>query len=48
MDETLEEMKEILNDKEEIKNNPFAVFPNKQCKKALKLLEEYSEEINPF
>jgi hypothetical protein len=45
LDERLEEIKEILDEKEIIKNNPFAVFPNKQCKQALKLLEEYSEEI---
>ena len=45
MDETMDEIREILNEKEIIKNNPFAVFPNKQCKEALKLLEEYSEEI---
>jgi hypothetical protein len=41
----LEEIKDILDEKSEIKNNPFAVFPNKNCKAALKLLEEYSEEI---
>ena len=41
----MELIKEILTDKDEIKNNPFAVFPNKNCKAALKLLEEYSEEI---
>jgi hypothetical protein len=41
----MELIKDILDEKTEIKNNPFAVFPNKNCKAALKLLEEYSEEI---
>lgn len=45
LDETMEEIKEILDEKEIIKNNPFAVFPNKQCKEALELLEEYSQEF---
>lgn len=43
----MELIKEILDQKPEIKNNPFAVFPNKNCKEALRLLEEYSEEIKP-
>jgi hypothetical protein len=47
LDENMETIREILDEKEIIKNNPFAVFPNKQCKEALKLLEEYSEEIKP-
>ena len=42
---TMETIREILDEKEIIKNNPFAVFPNKQCKQALELLEEYSEEL---
>ena len=41
----METIREILDEKEIIKNNPFAVFPNKQCKQALELLEEYSEEL---
>jgi len=45
MDERLNEIKDLLNDKEEIRNNPFAVFSNKQCLKALELLEEYGEEL---
>ena len=44
----MELIKDILDEKTEIKNNPFTVFPNKNCKAALKLLEEYSEEINPI
>lgn len=44
----METIKDVLQEKDEIKNNPFAVFPNKNCKAALKLLEEYSEEINDF
>jgi hypothetical protein len=47
MDEVkeLETIKSILTEKEKIINNPFAAFPNNQCLKALKILEEYSEEI---
>jgi hypothetical protein len=36
-----------LEDKK-IKHNPFGVVPDEQLKKALQVLEEYSEEINPF
>lgn len=43
----MELIKDVLKDKDEIEQNPFAVFPNKNCKQALKLLEEYSEEIKP-
>lgn len=32
----------------EIKHNPFGKVPDEQIEKALKILEEYSEEINPF
>lgn len=41
------ELETILADKDKIKYNPFAPIPNQQIKKALKLLEEYSEEIQP-
>jgi len=37
----------ILADKDEIKYNPFGPIPNEQIKKALKLIEEYSEELHP-
>jgi Leucine-rich repeat (LRR) protein len=38
--EKLEELKKL-----EIKNNPVADVPKEQIEKALKFLEEYSEEL---
>lgn len=39
------EIKEKLEEKKTIKNNPFSDVPIDRLKEALILLEEYSEEI---
>lgn len=39
------ELKEIVEE-DKIKKNPFSVLPEANIKKALELLEEYSEEIS--
>lgn len=39
-------IKEILERKEKIANNPFSNLPTSSLEKALALLEEYSEEIS--
>jgi hypothetical protein len=46
-DETqaLKVIENILSQKNMIENNPFADMPKDRLKKALSLLEEYSEEI---
>lgn len=39
-------IKEMLERKEKIANNPFSNLPTSSLEKALALLEEYSEEIS--
>jgi hypothetical protein len=46
LNEDLRAMGIILEQKEEIKNNPFKNIPVQSLAKALELLEEYSEEIS--
>jgi hypothetical protein len=43
----LSEVIEILEDRKEIKNNPFSELPNESIHEALKLIYEASEEIVP-
>jgi hypothetical protein len=41
----LERIKKLIDKKEELLHNPFANMPLSSVQKALKLLEEYSEEF---
>lgn len=41
----LEKIKTLIAKKQELKHNPFANMPLSSIQKALKLLEEYSEEF---
>ena len=43
----LEEIAKSLERKSKIMQNPFSKLPNEALKKALKLLYEVSEEIDP-
>jgi hypothetical protein len=42
----LNEIKDQLEEKDKIEHNPFSSVPMDRVKKALLLLEEFSEEIN--
>ena len=42
----LNEIKDQLEEKDKIENNPFSSVPLDRVKRALLMLEEYSEEIN--
>lgn len=42
----LNEIKDQLEEKDKIENNPFSSVPMDRVKKALTLLEEFSEELN--
>ena len=44
----LEEIAKSLERKSKIMQNPFSKLPNEALKKALKLLYEVSEEIDPI
>ena len=41
----LEKIKTLIDKKKELTHNPFANLPMSSVQKALKLLEEYSEEF---
>jgi hypothetical protein len=44
--EKLEAIADVLQAKEEIDNNPFALLPKNALKEALKTIYEFSEEID--
>lgn len=45
MKKSLQDIKCTLEEKDEIKYNPFSGMPLDKIKEALKMLEEFSEEI---